>query len=157
MIRTYLIRLTAASILCAMIRRMAPEGSAGAAARLGTGLLLLLALFRPIASADPVRAAAEVAKMGSYDPLAAESFSAETNRLLSSLISGQAEAYILDKAGKQSLIVDAEVETRVEDYYPVPWSVRIRGSPTTEQRAELSRIIAEDLGIPEERQTWPDT
>ena len=38
MIRTYLIRLTAASILCAMIRRMAPEGSAGAAVSAGGAL-----------------------------------------------------------------------------------------------------------------------
>lgn len=154
MIRTYLIRLTAASILCAMIRRMVPEGSAGAAARLGAGLLLLLALFRPIASADPVRAAEEVARMASYDPLTAESFSVETNRLLSSLISGQAEAYILDKAGELGLSVQAEVEMRVSDYYPVPWSVRIRGSPTPSQKSALASDIAEKLGIPEERQEW---
>ena len=155
--RAYLIRLCAAAVLAALIRRAAPSNGAGRAVRLGAGLLLLLVAFGPLAKADPAAAAMKLARSGFSDPLASESFSVDTNHLLSDLISEQTKAYILDKAGKQSLIVDAEVETRVEDYYPVPWSVRIRGSPTTEQRAELSRIIAEDLGIPEERQTWPDT
>ena len=154
MIRGYLIRITAASILAALIRRMAPSGGPGRAAKLGAGLLILLTAFGPLARADPVAAAERLARSGYDDPLSTGDFSRETNRLMSDLISGQAEAYILDKARALGLEVTAEVETRVEDYYPVPWRVSIRGSPTETQKTALSRVIEEELGIPAARQEW---
>lgn len=152
--KNYLIRLTAAAIIAALIRRIAPAGGAGRAARLGAGLLVLLTAFGPLAQVDTVSAAENLAKNAFSDPLTTEDFSVETNNLLSDLISQEAETYILDKAQDVGLSLTVEVETRVVDTYPVPWSVTIRGSPTQQQQAELSQIIDQDLGIPEERQEW---
>lgn len=152
--KSYLIRLTAAAILAALVRRIAPSGGAGRAARLGAGLLVLLTVFGPLAQADTVSAAERIAKNAFSDPLAAEDFSVETNNLLSDLISQEAETYILDKARDSGLSLTAEVETKVLDSYPVPWRVTIRGSPSRQEKQALARLIAQDLGIPEERQEW---
>ena len=152
--KRYLIRLTAVSILSAWIRRMAPSGGAGRAARLGAGILVLLTAFGPIAQADTLLAAEHLVRYGYGDVLAAEGFAAETNNLLSALISQEAEAYILDKAAETGLSLEVSVQTEVVDSCPVPWRVTISGSFTEHQRTALSRMIAEDLDIPEERQEW---
>ena len=148
--RGYLICLTSAAILASVIRRMAPQGGPGRAARLGAGLLILLTALGPLARIDPLSAAEGLAKAGYSDLLTTDSFQLETNRLLSDLISQEAEAYILDKAEG----LEVQVETAILDTYPVPWRVTIRGSLTKSRQEELSRMISEDLGIPEERQEW---
>ena len=150
--RAYLIRLTAAAILAALVRRLAPSGGAGRAAKLGAGLLVLLTAFSPIASINTAEAAEHLAIRGYADPLTTEDFASAANTLLTELITEEAEAYILDKAQALSLSVTAEVTAKVLDTYPVPWSVTIRGSPTQSQRTTLTTCIAEELGIPEERQ-----
>lgn len=152
--KSYLIRLTAAAILAALVRRMAPSGASGRATRLAAGILVLLTAFGPLATVDTLKAAEELARGGFSDPLTTEDFAAETNNLLSDLISQEAEAYILDKAGDMGLELEVRVETSVADTYPVPWRVTLRGSPTALQRQTLSQCIAQELGIPEERQEW---
>lgn len=46
--KTYLLRLTAAAILAALIRKLAPKSGAGRGARLGAGLLVLVCLVSPL-------------------------------------------------------------------------------------------------------------
>lgn len=152
--RGYLIRLTAAAILGAMVRRLAPSGGAGRAARLGAGLLVLVTAFAPLVSLNPVSATQDLVRHGYADPLTTEKFSKTVNDLLSELITEQAEAYILDKAQEFGLTLTVEVTAKVENTYPQPDSVRLSGSPTAAQKAALTEIIAAELKIPEERQEW---
>lgn len=152
--KAYLIRLTAVAILAALVRRMAPSGSPGKAARLGAGLLILLTAFGPLVQYDTVSAAKRFVQQAFSNPLSVEQFTVETNNLLSDLISQEAETYILDKARENGLDLTVEVETKVEDTYPVPWSVVIRGQISAAEQAALSQQITQDLGIPEERQEW---
>lgn len=152
--RGYLIRLTAAAILGAVIRKLAPSGGAGRAAKLGAGLLVLITAFSPIASINTAAAAQNLVQHGYADPLNTMEFSKNVNDLLSELITEQAEAYILDKAQELGLALTVEVTAKVEDTYPVPYAVRLSGSPTAAQMEKLKEIIAADLKIPEERQEW---
>lgn len=152
--KAYLIRLTAAAILASVVQRLAPSGGAGRAARLGAGFLVLLTAFAPIVSINTAEAAEHLAIQGYSDPLNTEDFASATNTLLTELITEEAEAYILDKAQALSLDITAEVTAQIQDTYPVPWTVTIRGSPTAAQKAALTENIAEELGIPEERQEW---
>ena len=46
--KAYLIEITAAAILAALIRKLAPKSGAGRGARLGAGLLVLLCLLQPL-------------------------------------------------------------------------------------------------------------
>ena len=150
----YLIRLTAAAILGAVVQRLAPKGGAGRAARLGAGLLVLITAFGPVAALDTLAAAENLARSAYADPLTTEELSRAGNTLLSSLISQQAEAYILDKAREAGLELQVRVETRDQEGYPVPWAVTLEGSVSPGAQADLIAVIAQDLGIPEERQEW---
>ncbi len=152
--RGYLTEVTAAAILAALIRRLAPKEGAGRGARLGAGLLILLAVFGPLARLDTLAAAESLVRRGYGDPLTTQDFSLATNELLAGLISQEAEAYILDKAEEWGVSIQAEVETCVTEAYPVPWRAVIRGSLTARQRSRLSQYMTQELGIPEERQEW---
>ena len=61
------------------------------------------------------------------------------------------EAYILDKAEALGANVRARFTLDRED---LPWTVTVTGSCTPAQKEALARVLAEDLGIPEERQIW---
>ena len=62
-----------------------------------------------------------------------------------------AASYIWDKGHDLGLRLDAAVETgETADGIPVPWSVTVEG----EFSQEVAAWIAEELGIPRERQVW---
>lgn len=154
--KAYLVGLTAAAILAALVRRLAPNNAAGKTAKMGAGLLILIAMLRPLGEADPLGAAQDLLKKGWQDPLSAQAAERGTNELLEELITDQTESYILDKAQALGLQLTAEVTTRISDYYPVPWSVRLQGTADAYQRRTLTEYISQELGIPEERQEWSD-
>ena len=150
----YLIEITAAAILAALIRKLAPKSGAGRGARLGAGLLVLLCLLQPLGRFYRDGTALFSWDWGQVDPMASDEVSKEANRLMESLITQQAEAYILDKARAMGLEAEVTVKVRLEDRYPVPWAVTIRGSPTGQQKSALETEIQDALGIPPERQEW---
>ena len=152
--KAYLIRLTASAMLASMIRRIAPTDGAGKAARLAAGILILLTAFGPFAQIDTLSGAMHLARKGFGDVLSAEDFTVEKNAMLAEFISQEAESYILDKAGDAGTRLEVHVKTAVKDGYPVPWSVTIRGRYTETLKNSLSRMMEEDLDIPEERQEW---
>lgn len=150
----YLLRLTAAAILSSIIGQLAPKGSSGRGARLAAGLLILAVAFSPLGQVNTLDAAEDLMKQVKADPLQTD-FLAKSNReLMSSLISSEAEAYILDKANALGLSPEVTVTVSVRENYPVPWSVILEGQRTPAQETALSTIIAKDLDIPEERQEW---
>lgn len=152
--KAYLMRLTAASILAALVRRASPEGGAGNAAKLGAGLLILLTALGPLGEIDLVEAAEHIALDGYGDVLTTAPVDKAANTLLEELITDTAESYILDKAQALGMTVTAEVSTDISEGYPVPWSVQLHGECTTEQQTLLGQWIQDTLGIPEERQEW---
>ena len=152
--KAYLIEITAAAILAALIRKLAPKSGAGRGARLGAGLLVLLCLLQPLGRFYRDGTALFSRDWGQVDPMASDEVSQEANRLMESLITQQAEAYILDKARAMGLEAEVTVKVHLEDRYPVPWAVTIRGSPTGQQKSALETEIQDALGIPPERQEW---
>lgn len=152
--KAYLIEITAAAILAALIRKLAPKSGGGRGARLGAGLLVLLCLLQPLGRFYRDGTALFSRDWGQVDPMASDEVSREANRLMESLITQQAEAYILDKARAMGLKAEVTVKVRLEDRYPVPWAVTIRGSPTGQQKSALETEIQDALGIPPERQEW---
>lgn len=60
----------------------------------------------------------------------------------------------MDKARAMGLEAEVTVTVHLEDRYPVPWAVTIRGSPTGQQKSALETEIQDALGIPPERQEW---
>ena len=152
--KTYLLRLTAAAVLSALMGQLAPKGPSGRAARIASGLLILVVAFAPIGEIDTLAAAEDLMGKIKSDPLQTEFLEKANRELMSSLISEETEAYILDKARSLGLSPKVQVTMRMEDGIPVPWEAEVTGTATDIQKQTLSQIISEDLGIPEERQHW---
>lgn len=150
----YLLRVTAAAILSSLITRLAPKGASGRGARMAAGLLVLVAAFAPLGQINTLDAARDLARQIRSDPLQTDFLTKSNRELMSSLISGEAEAYILDKAQALGFAPGVTVMVAVRDHYPVPWSVTLEGEMTPEQKATLGKIIEKELDIPEERQEW---
>ena len=121
---------------------------------MGAGLLVLLCLLQPLGRFYRDGTVLFSRDWGQVDPMASDEVSREANRLMESLITQQAEAYILDKARAMGLEAEVTVKVHLEDRYPVPWAVTIRGSPTGQQKSALETEIQDALGIPPERQEW---
>lgn len=153
-IKTYLLSVIAAAIICGIVVRIIGEkGTMGAMAKLLAGLFLAFTMIRPLANVH-------------IDGIAnfTDSFSDEASRsavmgeamakdALSASIKAQVEAYILDKAGDMNVSLTVEV-TVSEDEIPVPTAVRIKGAVSPYAKKQLQALISEDLGIEKERQTW---
>lgn len=152
--KTYLLRLTAAAILAALIRKLAPKSGAGRGARLGAGLLVLVCIASPLGELNLAAAAQELAQNGFTQWRKADEVDQQANEMLEELISDAARSYILDKAQAMGVSLETEVTLRLQNRYPVPWSVTIRSSASQTQRETLTEEIARDLGIPAERQEW---
>ena len=150
----YLVSVTAAAIIAAIVRKISGKNGAWKAARLGAGLLVLLAAFGPVLEGDPMDALTDLVKRTCSDPLSTMELDLRSNALMETLIKEEAETYILDKALEMGVRVTAEVETKLEKGYPIPYGVSLRGDVQPREKQKLTEIIAEDLGIPEERQGW---
>lgn len=152
--KSYLIRLTAVSILGAILRRLAPESGGGKTVRIGAGMLILLTAMAPLGEIDLVEAAESIVKKNYGDVLTTVPVDRTANTLMEQLITDNAEAYILDKAQALGAALTVSVTTSSSSGYPVPWSVRLSGSCSESQQEQLKKWLDEELGIPEERQEW---
>lgn len=153
-IRSYLLGVFAAALICGIVKRLMGEKGANAAlTNLIAGVFMVFTLIRPLISVelsdfdnwtDGFRAdAAQAVAQGE----------SQTRKALAQFITERTQSYILDKA--QSLNTALEVEvTLSDDDIPVPIKVRLNGKVSPYAKGRLEAIISEDLGIEKENQTW---
>ena len=149
-LRQWLLGITAAALAVALAQALTPEGTVKKLLRLTGGLVLLLAVVRPLKGLAPEA-------MPRPGDLAPSTETAETagEEVMKTLIAQKVGAYIVDKGSALGCPCTAQV-TVAEDGsgWAVPWSVEVRGQWTAQEKKELSRLIARELNIPEERQTF---
>ena len=150
----YIVSVSAAAILCGIIKNIFPSKSTNAALlHLASGIFLSLVAIQPLARIDLkalpaipdayLSEAQSVSEQGQF--LARDS--------MEDIIKSQSEAYILDKA--RELGADLTVEITLSDANPpAPNSVRLTGKISPYGKSRLQAIILEDLGIPKENQIW---
>lgn len=150
----YLISITAAAILCGIITSLlGKEGTIAAVGKLLCGLFLTLTMLSPLLGGQ----------MGKWewflDDISLDAAAAvregeeSAQAALVASIKAQTEAYILDKAAKLGAEISVEI-TRIAGTPPLPMAVTISGSVSPDTRAQLERILEEDIGIPKEEQRW---
>ena len=151
-IRRYVITLTAAAMLCALVKAIT-AGRKGQEKILSLvcGIFLLATALGPLGLlrlpdlSDPTaQVQAEADRMASQ----AED---ETKRQMAAIISEEAASYILDKADALGLQLEVQVELDAE---LLPCGVRLQGAASPYARSQLSGQIETELGIPKERQVW---
>ena len=156
-IRQYLIRVTAAAIVCGIVTVITgKKGSIPAVIRVMSSLMLATVVIAPL-----VRLRfPELTDLRNHINSEGNSFVEEgklsSKEALAAIIKQETEAYILDKATS----VGAEITVCVslsDDVLPVPKHVQISGAVSPYGKTWLQKIIHEELGIPLEEQKWIGT
>ena len=150
----YILRVTAAAILCAILRRMLDKKKTpDAVGKLLTGIFMTYTVLSPLVdfSVDPMNGIADAYRQEAQ--AAVQAGETETAQALHERIKKQVEAYVLEKA--QDLGAQVQVTaTLSDDFYPVPRSITIQGAIGPYAKTRLKQIIKDDLGIGEENQIW---
>lgn len=144
----YILTVTAAAMLVGILQSLAGQGSMGTLTKLLGGVFLALTILSPVLRLeipDPAEWFADFTLDG--ESLVAEG-SAMAADAKADIIRSQLEAYILDKAG-------ADLAVAVElDEMGIPCGVTLTGDVSPHTKAQLSRMLEDDLGLGEEVQQW---
>lgn len=153
-IREYLLTLTAAAMICSILRKLLDKkGTPAAIGKLLTGLFMTLTVLSPLSGFSFGSMDRFVVDMEMQaDRYVSEGENNSKIALQESMIAGF-EAYILEEA--ERLGADLQVEVSVTGKnYPVPEKVFVRGDVSPAVRKKLQRWIKETLGVVEENQIW---
>lgn len=154
--RDWLLAVTAAAMLVALASAMMPEGAVRKIGRLTGGLLLLLAILRPLGGLDYAVLSRSLSQ--AREDLRGYEATPQTEKfgLMKSIIEARSAAYIIDKATQMDIVCRAEVvcEAESDGQYPYPASVTVTGALTEAQRERLSWMIEAELAIPAQAQSY---
>lgn len=151
LLRSWILTVVGTALVCGIVRALAPEGT-------GKKAVLVVCGFVMLGSVLGVRGAAPGSLEAQFESFteeaeeiarrAQESGSAQTRFIIES----RCEAYILDKAAAmESPVSGVSVTARWSgDGFWVPAECSVDG----DWDAALAGVIASELGIPAERQTW---
>ena len=141
------------TLIWSPLRQLPDERAAGKIGRMAGGLLLLIAVVRPVVQADLSVLAS--ASLPVWEEIGEAAWAETDMGLLKNIIGEETGAYILDKAEELGIpCTRVEVTCEEKDGVPYPSSVRISGPIGEAQRRALSRTIEADLAIPADRQTY---
>ena len=153
-LRSWMLSVTAAAILCALADCVMPQGGVRRAGRIVAGLVMAAAVLAPLSGG---RLTADLDWDGDWMALISWSdpqLEQEGERMEQEVISQACETYIAEKAAGLGADCQVEVACRQQDEVPLPWAVTVWGEMTQSQREQLSQIIQEDLDVPQERQSF---
>lgn len=154
-VRSWLLTIISASILCALADSLMPAGAVKRVGRLVCGLVLLCTVLSPVASLD-LEGGQDW--MGDYFSEVGEQKSElkeQVNEGMKIIIEQRFAAYIVDKAAEMGLTCTAQVSCREgEDGLYLPDKTQVYADLSDVDQSRMTRIIQEDLGVPLERQTY---
>lgn len=149
--RSWLLGIVLTSLAVGLARQIAPQGKEQSMVRLTGGLLLALAILRPLAGQNWERLELDTDSLRLQETQLADAYRKNQQDTLSAIIAEKTEAYICDKAKQLGLSCTAAVTVSPsEGGIPLPVSVAIRGQFS----GELSSWLEEEVGIPAKMQTW---
>lgn len=153
-LKGYLLSVCISSLLASFAQELLPKGSARRAASLIGSLIVMLAVMAPLVELDADTLAQSISEL-QLELETVRTGIAVTNRdIQAEIIKERCEAYILDKATAMGLTLEVEIQLSGDQTYPYPVGVTLRGQVSESERSTLSNMIAQELGIPEERQAW---
>ena len=148
-LRTWIIGVTVTAMVLAAAQAVMPEGAVKRVSRLTGGLVLVLALLHPLMALDT----ADLSGFAGDLPQTVNT--EEAKDAMKPIIEEELGAYIEEKAGELGLSCKARVECQAdENGVPLPRTAAVTGELTARERQVLSDLIARDLDIPADRQTF---
>ena len=154
-IREYVLSVTAAAILCALISAILKSGPNGKLIRILCSVVLAVTILKPLLGKrlDDLRLDSLIPGEEVKDAIA--DGKAYAHDAMAGIIKDRTESYIQDKAAQLGITIQAEV-TLSEDAVPVPCGVRLRGDASPYSRKQLEQYMEEALGSSKEHQQWID-
>lgn len=153
-IKSYLLSLISAAVICSIISIFIKKDSAyGSAIKIMCGVFLLVTAISPVLRVQIHNFTGYWDDLHSDANFIIENSEADAFEEACNIIKAQSEAYILDKASLLGL--DVKVVITLNDTVPPsPYIVEIKGAVSPYLKQKLQKIILDDLAIPEERQIW---
>ncbi len=152
-IGAYLLGVTAAALLCAVVSKLGAGHLTGSVMKVLCGLFMALAVVAPWAELQlklPSDVLSDFQILGEDLAAQGEKTARDT---MAAIITEQTAAYILDKAGALGLELDVEVMIS-DDEIPVPLGVTLRGAVSPYHKGVLEDHIQNNLGIDKEALIW---
>ena len=154
-VNKWLIGITIAAIVGAVAEWMTPEGASKKVGKLASGLLLMVAVLKPIVGLDYEALTGALTNYRMESQGYGEQLEIENERLMKIIIEEQTAAYIQDKASELSIDCMAEVKCGTDSNGDqIPQSVIIYGDLSLEEETRLSRIIEGELALRKEYQRY---
>ena len=153
-LRRYLFSLTAAALLCSLVRALVPDGRMKRICTLFCGIFLAMTALSGLAGWELTDVAEQLSKIQMEAEQARTGVEIKNREALCAIIKSKTEAYILDKAAALGCTITAEVTVENSGAYPYPSGVRIAGTFTPQQQQALSEDLEENLAIGKEQQMW---
>ena len=153
-IRQYLLSVTASAIICSLITSITEKkGTYAAIVRMLCGLFMAITMISPLLHIRLSDFSVYYGSIMADADTAASNGSFMANEAMAAIIKRETETYILDKASSMGLSLEVEVSLSDSDTQQ-PQKVWLRGAASPYAKQKLKEMIANDLGIPEENQTW---
>ena len=150
-VASYILSVTAAAIVTAILLSLAGHGSMAGPVKLLAGVFMTLTVVSPVLKLELPDPAAWLSDYTASAQAAAAMGEELADDAAHSFIKSRTEAYILDKAALYGAALEADVTLDDEG---IPVCVTLTGSVSPYARTGLAKIIQEDLGIGEEAQLW---
>lgn len=148
---SWMLGIAAAAFAWRLAEDLTGEDASCGVLRLTGGLLLILALLRPIEGIELSASEMSLPALQQKAAVLAASYEESQLNSLSAIIAGTSESYIWDKACELGISCEVEVQVRTgESALPLPASVTV----SAPYDARLAAFLEEEVGIPCEHQNW---
>lgn len=154
-IRGWLIGITATAMIAALAENIAPEGSVKRIVKFAGGLLMIIAMIRPVMHLDFSNLSSILTDYHIDSAGYSKALETKNSQLIKSIIEDETSAYIQDKAAELGIVCEVRVLCRIEDDgNPYPSSAVVSGDLEETQILKLSRLIEGELAIPAKNQRY---
>ena len=150
----YLLSVSAAALLCGLVRYfIGKKGTSAAVGNMVAGIFLLVTIISPLTGLDNLKLENITDRWQAEAADAASLGSNEAKKAQDAIIKQQLEAYILDKA----TVYHADLQVDIilsKTGNAVPVAVSLQGAVAPYAKQQLQQMIEQDLGISKENQQW---
>lgn len=146
-LREWLLAVLAVSFLVAAAQSVMPEGPIKQVGRLVCGLLLFLAVARPILGIQYNTLSALLRDAANEVTQEQTELEETKNQMTGAIIAQEMDAYIEDKRTELGLACQVEVIWDWSGTVPTPCGATVTGSLTEAERQSLTQVLTQDLGL----------
>lgn len=155
-LRSWLMDVLAASLLVAVAQTIMPDGAVKQVGRLACGLILFLAVARPVVGVNYSALTDAIRQYQASLAQTQETLTETGEQLTESIIARETEAYIQDKSSALGLTCEIQVDWDRSGEVLVPSRVTVSGPLTGEEQETLTRTLTEDLGVSSDQIIYTD-